>query len=116
MSHNTDRVVVVAGRPAPRSLSEIQSERLLRDLRPRQDGPRRSPAVPSPLRGGKGEEPQHPAPLLWLQGGSVLQSTRGTERSEYHFNPQEQDRGRSLICRATLDLKDLPTEDQTRED
>ncbi|KAF3834593.1 hypothetical protein F7725_027151 [Dissostichus mawsoni] len=53
--------------------------------------------------------------LSWLQGGSVLQSTRGTERSEYRFNPQEQDRGRSLICRATLDLKDLPTEDQTRE-
>ncbi|KAK5907830.1 hypothetical protein CesoFtcFv8_005640 [Champsocephalus esox] len=53
--------------------------------------------------------------LSWLQGGSVLQSTRGTERSEYWFKPQEQDRGQSLICRATLDLKDLPTEDQTRE-
>ncbi|KAK1897200.1 Vascular cell adhesion protein 1 [Dissostichus eleginoides] len=53
--------------------------------------------------------------LSWLQGGSVLQSNRGTERSEYRFNAQEQDRGRSLICRATLDLKDLPTEDQTRE-
>ncbi|KAL3047957.1 hypothetical protein OYC64_022005 [Pagothenia borchgrevinki] len=53
--------------------------------------------------------------LSWLQGGSVLQSTRGAERSEYRFKPQEQDRGRSLICRATLDLKDLPTEDQTRE-
>ncbi|KAJ4943552.1 hypothetical protein JOQ06_006052 [Pogonophryne albipinna] len=53
--------------------------------------------------------------LSWLQGGSVLQSTRGAVRSEYRFKPQEQDRGRSLICRATLDLKDLPTEDQTRE-
>ncbi|XP_034092831.1 vascular cell adhesion protein 1-like isoform X3 [Gymnodraco acuticeps] len=62
-----------------------------------------------------GVYPPEQLTLSWLQGGSVLQSTRGTEHSEYRFKPQEQDRGRSLICRATLDLKDLPTEDQTRE-
>nr|XP_033935790.1 vascular cell adhesion protein 1-like isoform X2 [Pseudochaenichthys georgianus] len=62
-----------------------------------------------------GVYPPEQLTLSWLQGGSVLQSTRATERSEYRFKPQEQDRGQSLICRATLDLKDLPTEDQTRE-
>ncbi|KAK5870403.1 hypothetical protein PBY51_025039 [Eleginops maclovinus] len=56
--------------------------------------------------------------LIWLQGDTVRESIMGdpgatTLRSEYR--PQYGDWGRTLSCRATLDLEDLPTEDRTQE-
>ncbi|XP_070688611.1 vascular cell adhesion protein 1b [Pempheris klunzingeri] len=58
--------------------------------------------------------------LTWLRGDTVLQSIVGdpgssSARSEYRFPPESQDSGGNISCRASLDLKDLPAEDRTRE-
>ncbi|XP_076582976.1 vascular cell adhesion protein 1b isoform X2 [Chaetodon auriga] len=58
--------------------------------------------------------------LTWLRGNTVLQSTVGdpgssSVLSEYRFTPLNQDSGGNISCRATLDLRDLPAEDGTRE-
>ncbi|XP_041647214.1 vascular cell adhesion protein 1b isoform X2 [Cheilinus undulatus] len=58
--------------------------------------------------------------LTLLRGDAILQSIVGDPGSnvvlsEYSFVPQGQDAGETITCRATLDLKDLPLADQTRE-
>lgn len=58
--------------------------------------------------------------LSWIRGDQVLQSIMGDPgsswvQSEFRFIPQDQDSGESISCRAHLDLKDLPPQDQTRE-
>lgn len=65
----------------------------------------------------------YPAELLtftWIRGDVVLPSSVGNPvsssvQSEYRFTPLNQDSGRNISCRATLELLNLPAEDRTRE-
>ena len=58
---------------------------------------------------------EHRLSFTWFRGDTVIQHDDGPGQSEYQFTPQEQDVGGNISCRATLDLKDLPAEDKTRE-
>ncbi|KAG7327461.1 hypothetical protein KOW79_009067 [Hemibagrus wyckioides] len=56
----------------------------------------------------------------WLRGGKVVHTQEGEHgiksiQSNYIFKPQLNDTGESIICRATLNLDDLPQEERTRE-
>ncbi|KAK3533251.1 hypothetical protein QTP70_014341 [Hemibagrus guttatus] len=56
----------------------------------------------------------------WLRGEKVVHTQDGeygikSIQSDYTFKPQPDDTGESIICRATLNLDDLPPEERTRE-
>lgn len=56
----------------------------------------------------------------WLREGKVVHTQDGeyglkSLQSNYTFKPQPSDTGASVMCRATLSLKDLPPEEKTRE-
>ncbi|XP_019711336.1 vascular cell adhesion protein 1b [Hippocampus comes] len=65
----------------------------------------------------------YPAEVLtldWLRGGQVVRSVAGEAgagavRAAYTFTPRGGPSGENLTCRATLDLRDLPPEERTRQ-
>ncbi|KAM3619818.1 uncharacterized protein V6R79_014029 [Siganus canaliculatus] len=65
----------------------------------------------------------YPAELLtltWLRGDQVLQEVMGdpgftSVQSDLTFTPQRRDLGATISCRATLEMQDLPVDEQTIE-